>query len=306
MAAQEVVKPVLCVGLVCLDIINLCDRYPAEDQDMKAKGQRWNSGGNAANTSIVLSLIGRKCEFFGTVGSGMDTDLVLAELQRAGVMADKCVVLTQTHLPTSCVVINTTNGSRTIVHCRNGMKELCFEDFKARVDPSQYSWIHFESRNPAEYCKMVEYVSACKQSSGWPLTVSVEAEKPRAEVAALLPLADVLFVSKDYARYRGYSTMQEAVIGLRAHTKREATVLCAWGEMGAAASDQDGKVYECPAHPPPTVVDTLGAGDTFNGGVIQALSRGCGLGEGLTFACRLAGSKCGMMGFDGLKELKLL
>lgn len=39
---------------------------------------------------------------------------------------------------------------------------------------------------------MVEYVSACKQSSGWPLTVSVEAEKPRAEVAALLPLADVV------------------------------------------------------------------------------------------------------------------
>lgn len=28
-------KPILCVGLVCLDIISLVDRYPAEDTDTR-------------------------------------------------------------------------------------------------------------------------------------------------------------------------------------------------------------------------------------------------------------------------------
>lgn len=68
--------PILCVGLVCLDIINLCDHYPLEDEDIRARDQQWRSGGNAANTSIVLSLLGRRMEFMGTLGSGMETEWV--------------------------------------------------------------------------------------------------------------------------------------------------------------------------------------------------------------------------------------
>ena len=30
-----------------------------------------------------------------------------------------------------------------------------------------------------------------------------------------------LFVSKEFARFQGYSTMQEAVVGLRSKTKQE-------------------------------------------------------------------------------------
>ena len=67
-------RPILCVGLVCLDIVNLCEGYPAEDEDVRAKEQRWTSGGNAANSCIVLSLIGRRCEFMGTLGHGMETE----------------------------------------------------------------------------------------------------------------------------------------------------------------------------------------------------------------------------------------
>lgn len=68
--------PILCVGLICLDIVNIVDHYPVEDEDIRAKSQQWRSGGNAANTSMVLSLIGRRCEFLGTLGHGVETELV--------------------------------------------------------------------------------------------------------------------------------------------------------------------------------------------------------------------------------------
>ena len=68
--------PILCVGLICLDIVNVCDHYPEEDDEVHASDQQWRSGGNAANSSIVLSLLGRKCEFLGTLGHGMETELV--------------------------------------------------------------------------------------------------------------------------------------------------------------------------------------------------------------------------------------
>ena len=40
-----------------------------------------------------------------------------------------------------------------------------------------------------------------------------------------------------------------------------ATVVCAWGEDGAAATSADGITVSCPVYPPEKVVDTLGAGN---------------------------------------------
>ena len=67
---------VLCVGLVCLDIINVCDSYPLEDEDVRALEQRWEKGGNAANSLAVLGQLGVSCHFLGTVTSGPETESV--------------------------------------------------------------------------------------------------------------------------------------------------------------------------------------------------------------------------------------
>ena len=65
---------ILCVGLACLDIINLCQRYPSEDEDVRADEQQWRKGGNAANTLTVLRMLNREGEFLGTLGSGMEAE----------------------------------------------------------------------------------------------------------------------------------------------------------------------------------------------------------------------------------------
>ena len=65
---------ILCVGLVCLDIVNYCAYYPAEDEDIRATNQKWHKGGNAANTASVLRMLGREVEFFGTLGTGVETE----------------------------------------------------------------------------------------------------------------------------------------------------------------------------------------------------------------------------------------
>ena len=61
------------------------------------------------------------------------------------------------------------------------------------------------------------------------------------------------------------------------------------------------KLHTSPASPPPHLLDTLGAGDTFNAGFIHKISTGHTLQQALSFACLLAGTKCGIAGFDGLK-----
>lgn len=53
-----------------------------------------------------------------------------------------------------------------------------------------------------------------------------------------------------------------------------ATLICAWAEEGADALGPNGELVHSDAFPPETLVDTLGAGDTFNAAVIFALAEG--------------------------------
>ena len=62
----------------------------------------------------------------------------------------------------------------------------------------------------------------------------------------------------------------------------------------------DGDVVTSPAFPPP-LVDTLAAGDTFNGATISALSKGQSVKDAIRIGCQVAGAKCGIRGWDGLK-----
>lgn len=84
------------------------------------------------------------------------------------------------------------------------------------------------------------------------------------------------------------------------------TVICAWGEDGAAAKTQSCETVTSPIFPPSVIVDTLGAGDSFNAATIYALCAGKTIASAITFGCKVAGAKCGMKGHQGLKGLQAL
>ena len=99
-----------------------------------------------------------------------------------------------------------------------------------------------------------------------------------------------------------------------ANRARRVIWIMAWGALGAFAIEcvrsQDGrgvehdktKVHFSPAAKLARVVDSTGAGDTFNAAVISALSRGASVdvGEALRVGCHVAGKKVAQDGFDGL------
>ncbi|XP_048371866.1 ketohexokinase isoform X3 [Sphaerodactylus townsendi] len=268
-------KPILCVGLVCLDIISVVESYPAEDTDTRCLSQRWQRGGNASNTCTVLSLLGAPCAFMGSLAPGHAANFVRDDFQRCNVDLAHVAEHLACSLPLSMVISNTTTGTRTILHA---------------------------ARNASEQVKMLqrveEYNHACSESQQ--VGTSVEVEKPRQELYQLFGYGDVVFVSKDVAKDFGFCSASEAVEGLYGRVKPGATLICAWAEKGADAMGPDGQLVHSDAFPPDSVVDTLGAGDTFNAAVILSLSGGKPLHEAITYGCRVAGRKCGVHGYDGI------
>ena len=65
--------------------------------------------------------------------------------------------------------------------------------------------------------------------------------------------------------------------------------------------DRSGALYRQPALTSGPVVDTLGAGDAFNAGVIAGYLDGLDMAGILRLACDVAGRKCMQGGFSGLK-----
>ncbi|XP_075056559.1 ketohexokinase isoform X2 [Mixophyes fleayi] len=294
-------KRILCIGLVCLDIISVVDKYPEEDSDTRCLSQRWQRGGNASNTCTVLSLLGAPCSFMGSLAPGHIADFTLASLTSYGIDIRHVSSHPGSSFPASIVISNITNGSRTILHMNRNLPDVTADDFQ-KVDLTQHRWIHWEGRNADEQIKMIQKVEDYNKSSApeQRVTISVEIEKEREELFQLFQHGDVVFVSKDVARYLGYNSAADAVVGLYPRVQKGAYLVCAWADKGADALGPDGCIIHSSSFPPETIVDTLGAGDTFNASVIYALSNGKTLQEALTFGCRIAGKKCGLQGYDGI------
>nr|XP_055183057.1 ketohexokinase isoform X3 [Nyctereutes procyonoides] len=294
-------KQILCVGLVVLDIISVVDKYPEEDTDSRCLSQRWQRGGNASNSCTVLSLLGAPCAFMGSMAPGHVADFVLDDFRRYSVDLHYTVFQTTGSVPISTVIINKASGSRTILHAYRNLPDVSATDFD-KVDLTRFKWIHIEGRNASEQVKMLQRIERhnATQPPGQKIQVSVEVEKPREELFQLFGYGDVVFVSKDVARHLGYRSAVEALRGLYGRVRKGATLICAWAEEGADALGPDGRLLHSDAFSPPRVVDTLGAGDTFNASVIFSLSQGKTMQEALRFGCQVAGKKCGLQGFEGI------
>lgn len=288
---------ILSVGIATLDIINEVDHYPAEDEELRAQHQRLQRGGNAANTACVLTQFGHQVSLLCTLANDAAAGRIRHDLQTHGVMLDQLVTIEKAHTPTSYITLNRRNGSRTIVHYRD-LPEVRVGDFE-QIDPQGYDWFHFEGRNLEVSETMLRHLT--RQRVDQP--ISIEIEKPRTDIERLYPYADILLFSRAFAEHHDY-TCADALFDALRQQKVKAILICSWGAEGAWACDQHGQRYHSPARIPIRVVDTLGAGDTFNAGLIHALLEGQSLSTALRQACELAGRKVGQNGFAGLKPAR--
>lgn len=289
---DRLMAQILAIGNLVLDTVLPLDHFPAENEEMRVMSRQHQLGGNACNSLYVLNQLGHQADLVTTLASDAPSKQLQKGLSARGIGQKNIQKLIQGQTPTSYIWLNQMTGSRTISHYRD-LAEVSFDHF-AKIEIEAYDWLHFEGRNLTHLPGMLNIAKTFLSHQ----PISLEVEKARPGIEALFPQANLLIFSHHYAQQIGINDGQ-ALIAAMQSLAPQAYLVCTWGEKGAWFAAPKGTIKHQPAekiHP----IDTLGAGDVFNAGLIHSLLDTPDLAQAVQFASTLAAKKCQQSGLDDL------
>jgi len=285
---------ILGIGNSLTDHVSIVTHYPQENSEQRAQTIYQQLGGNCTNTLNVLAQCHHQCSLVSTIANDAEGKSLIHALQQRKINTQHLQTIQKGTTPRSQVWVSADTGSRTIVHYRD-LAEVSFEHF-ARIEIEQFDWLHFEGRNIEQVLGMIN-IAKCFLTTQ---PISIEIEKDRPGIEQLFDKATVLFFSQAYAQAKGFDHADSFLSQMRLQAP-QAHLFCTWGSEGAYCLAQS---TTTPVHHQDkqqiTVIDTLGAGDTFNAGVIDAMLRGHSPAEALELAVSLASKKVAQRGIDNL------
>jgi sugar/nucleoside kinase (ribokinase family) len=241
-------------------------------------------GGNGLNAAVAIARLGGRAALTGPIGDRLETShrFIFERLAREGVDATHLVNMPGLVTPISAIVIDA-DGERTIVTFRDpGLWQVHLPDVDHLL--ADCDAILIENRCAA----FVADLAAEARKRGIAVITAVDLAMSLQD--SLLTLSSHLIFSSEALRATaGMAGDAEALKKMAGLTR--AFLAVTRGPQGTIWLDQDRNLRETPAFPV-QAVDTLGAGDVFQGAFILAITEGEDLASALRFAAAAAALKC--------------
>jgi sugar/nucleoside kinase (ribokinase family) len=273
-------KPVLCLGDICADLII---PYAAA---LKAKSDpascvnadvRPAEGGSVANTACAIARLEIPVLFAGTCGLDAYGQMLKRGLEREGV--DTSLLRMEPDKPTQLVLlVLNEQGDRTAFACpaHLGSQHSILPDQIPADIVERISWLHVTGmmlREDPAASTQLDLMRRCREA-GVPVSFDINV---RVEALQNELFAKNLGLAKELADYILGSSFDEipllagerdAELAAQKLAAHGAAVISRSGDQGADLF-RNGTRIHAPAFPV-TVADTVGAGDTFDGAFIAA------------------------------------
>jgi sugar/nucleoside kinase (ribokinase family) len=273
---------VLVVGELNVDLIlNQIDKFPEIGKEMLAGNMNLTLGSSSAIFASNLSTLGTKVAFAGKLGHDNFGDHIISSLKSRGV--DTQFILRSVKHSTGATIVLNFGEDRAMVTYQGAMKYLSIGDVPAYALLAS-SHLHLSSIF-LQTGLASDLVALFQKAKKHGLTTSVDpqwdpAEKWDVDLERLLPHVDVFMPNiKELCALTGTDSLEE---GLRIVKPYCNVVVVKNGSEGAFLWDGHGIIHQQPFLNK-EVVDSIGAGDSFDSGFIHKFLQGRPLPECLEF-----------------------
>ena len=274
---------IVVVGSLNLDIVAYGPRLPKPGETIHGDRYTLGLGGKGANQAAAAARLGNDVTMVGRVGADAFGEQVLTAL--AGFGTDVSCVLRDREQSTGIAVIGVdAKGENTINVIGGANLALDESDLARGRDAIARAKILLTQREIPDDATRAALRAARAAGA---IAIHDPAPAPSAGLDAV-PLFDIDILTPNESE-------TEALVGLRPATRDAAneaatklrergarTVIVKMGAAGVFALGPEGTLFVPPFRV--ATVDTVGAGDCFNGGLSDALARGLPFPEALRFA----------------------
>jgi sugar/nucleoside kinase (ribokinase family) len=305
-------KFVLVLGDVNVDLVIPLRESTSDKTQPRTDTPELHGGGTGGNSAVAISRLNVPVGFIGTVGDDGYGRWSVNNLKAEGVDTSYLQLDDQAFTSIVMAVIRPDGERSLFVWPESGGAHTKLSPDAIRADMFQsVSWLHTTGLCLREEPVRTAQIKAMRLAREAGVTVSLDMnlrletwgwdQSLRETFEKAISFADIIFGSgaDEILPYTGEDSIPNAAKKLSA-SKR--TVIARLGSDGALVVGP-GEVFNYPAFQV-EVVDTLGAGDAFNGGFICASLEGQNLLESVCWGNAVAGMKISKKGARALPSRK--
>ena len=274
---------VLVIGELNVDIIlHNIDNFPEVGKEVLAQQMTLTLGSSSAIFASNISSLGASVAFLGKIGNDEFGDVVLRDLKKKNV--DISMIQIDDQLSTGATIVLSVKEDRANITYPGAMDHLTINDI-SKDNLSKAKHVHFSSyfMQPGFRGDLGKLFRLCKELG---LTTSFDMqwdpyEKWDLNINDVLPYVDLFFPNeKELLLLTGKTNIHEAIDSIKKYIK---ILAIKRGNQGSLVFYEN-NLTDMPPFLNKKVIDTTGAGDSFNAGFILKYINGFNIEECQKFA----------------------
>jgi ribokinase len=271
------VSKICVVGSINMDLVAVSDKRPSSGETIIGKEFFTNPGGKGANQAVAAARLGSDVTMLGCVGDDLYGKNLIDNLISENVSVDNIRVTSKTTTGIAHIVLAEKDNSIIVVPGANYIVDCQYIDQIAHIIKSS-DMVLTQLEIPLE---SVVYLSKLCKDNNIPFLLNPAPAVPLP--IELINNATYITPNESEAKVilRGENDLEEMM------RKYPNKLILTLGENGVSFFDGE-KIVKVPSIEV-TVVDTTGAGDTFNGGFACGLCKGLNIKDSIAFANTAAG-----------------
>jgi ribokinase len=273
-------------GSLNMDLVARTPRLPVPGETLIGDSFETISGGKGANQAVAIARLGIPVELVGRVGSDQFGQQLLAGLKADRVGCDRVFIDPDVHSGVALITVDATSENEIIVipGANGRVDESDLDRLNAILPNANVLLLQLE----IPLALVVEAARIAKQAG---VTVILDPAPARSDLPdELYPSIDIITPNQvEAAQLVGFPVHDSETAHDAANVLRDRgvkTVIIKLGSAGAFCVSET-ESFSIPAFPV-KAIDTVAAGDAFNGGLAAGLAAGLPLNQAITQASAVA------------------